>query len=396
MNDFQFYYPANVTFGRDAELKVGETAKTYGSKVLLHYDAGDFLEESGLLARVRESLQQAGCTIVELGGVRPNPRVSLMRQGVEICRNEGIDCVIGVGGGSTMDSSKAICVGAYGDKDILEYCGKPFTVEGKLPLIVIPTMSGTGSEISICAMICDDESTPEVKYSILDFNLIPDATLYNPALQFSLPANQTASGCMDIISHTLTTWFTDTPNVYIGDRLGESVIETVMHYAPIAIEHPDDYDARSQIAVASSLAVILMIGYDRQGREVSHTIENGFTTMHMIAHGTGLAILTPALMKYTYKRDLPRFALFATRLMGVENDPFDIEGTAREGVIRFEQFIRDRLKLPTRMSDIGLAESTDVDVLIERIKQGQGFPLNPGSVYELSEEDVRNIYELAR
>lgn len=396
MNDFQFYYPANVIFGHDAELKVGEAARAYGKKVLIHHDGGAYLETSGLLPKVRESLKAAGCEIFELGGVRPNPRITLMREGVALCRKEGIDCVVGIGGGSVMDSSKAICIGTVGDKDIWEYCGKPFCVEKKLPLIVIPTMSGTGSEISICAMICNDTLNPEEKRAILDFHVIPEVTLYNPELQYSLPKNQVASGCMDIISHTMTTWFTDTPDVFIGDRLGEAVMETVIKYAPVALENPTDYNARAQIAVASSLAVILMVGYERQGREVSHTIENAFTTMHMIAHGTGLAIMTPALMKYTYKRDIPRFALFANKIMGVPVDPFDLEATAKEGIVRFESFIKERLGLPTRMSDLGLAEKTDVEQLISFIKSGNGFPLQAGSAYELTEEDVRAIYELAK
>ena len=396
MKDFQFTYPVNVTFGKDAETKVGEAAIKFGKKVLIHHDSGAYLEESGLLPRIRESLKAAGCEILELGGVRPNPRLSLMKEGMEICRKEGIDVVIGVGGGSVMDSAKAIAVGAKFEGDIWDICLWKAQANTRLPLILIPTMSGTGSEVSICAMIVNDELTPEVKRGMISFNVLPDVTLINPELQYSLPRNQVASGCMDIISHTLTTWFTDTPDVFITDRMAEGVIETVVKYAPVALENPTDYNARAQIAMAASLAVVFMVGFDRDGRDACHTLENGFTTMHMIAHGTGLAIIVPAWMKHVYKRDVQRFALFANRIMGVTVDPFDLEGTAREGVIRFEQYIKDRLGLPTRMSDLGLAEKTDIDALVELVCNNNGGCVNAGSPYELTRDDIRAIYELAK
>ncbi len=396
MKDFQFYYPANVIFGKNAETKVGENAVKFGKQVLIHHDGGEYLETSGLLPRIRESLKAAGCEVFELGGVRPNPRLTLMREGVTLCRKEGIDCIVAVGGGSVIDSAKAICMGAANDEDILYFADNFFSVQKKLPLIAIPTMSGTGSEVSVCAMVCNDTVQPEEKRMILGNAVLPEVTLCNPELQYSLPKKQVASGCMDIISHTMSAWFTDTEDVFISDRLGEIAMETVVKYAPIALENPTDYNARAQIALASELAIVYMVGYDRDGREASHTIENAFTTMHMLAHGTSLAILTPALMKYTYKRDIPRFARFAHTIMGVPVDTFDLEATAKEGVVRFENYIKDRLGLPTRMSDLGLDEKTDIDQLIESVRKNNGFPLNKGSVYELSEDDVRAIYELAK
>ena len=401
MKDFNYFYPTDVTLAHDAECQAGAKAAQFGKKALIHFD-GDFLEANGVLPRVRQSLKDAGVEYYELGGVRPNPRVTLMRKGVEICKENDVDVVIAIGGGSTMDSAKGICMGAANpDKDILDFA-VPFSCEKSLPMIAIPTMSGTGSEVSICAMVCDDLAEPEVKYGILSFAIMPNATLVNPELQYTLPPRQVASGCMDIISHTMTAYFTDTKNVYFSDRLGEIIMETVMKFAPMALETPDNYDVRAQIAACAMEAIVYMVSYDRDSREVSHTIENPFTVMHMLPHGTSLAVITPALMKYTYKRDVGRIAQFATRVMGVTPDTQDLEWTAREGIARFENFIRDRLHLPVRMSEVvtrdnkDVAGTTDIDALIENIKASRGFPLNPGSVYELSEDDVRAIYELAK
>lgn len=397
MNNFEMYYPCDYVFGKDVELEAGKRASQFGKKVLLHYDGGDFLEKSGLLGRVRDSLKAAGMEVYELGGVRPNPVLSLMRKGIELVKKEGIDVVVGLGGGSTMDSSKMICMGAAYDGDVLDL--KPFGACKKmLPLIVIPTMSGTGSEISICTMVCNDEVEPEEKFGILSFAIIPTVTLMNPELQYTLPKKQIAAGCMDIISQVMNTYFTETTGTFLTDRMDEAVMETVVKYAPIALENPTDYDARSQIALAASIGAYFMIGYDRNGRESGHTLENPVTTTHHLAHGQGLALVTPAIMKYTYKRDIPRFARWANTVMGVPVDTFDLEKTAVEGIKRFEDFIKYRLGLATRFEELGIGSDEDIERYVELVRKGSwsGFPLQGGSPYELSEEDVRAIYKLAQ
>ncbi len=397
MKNFEMYYPCDYVFGKGVELEAGKRAAKYGKKVLLHYDGGDFLEKSGLLQRIRDSLTEAGCEVFELGGVRPNPRLSLMRKGIEICKAENIDCVVGVGGGSTMDSSKMICMGAVYDGDVLDLA--PFgACTKKLPLVVIPTMSGTGSEISICTMVCNDEVEPEHKFGILSFAIIPEVTLMNPELQYTLPKKQIAAGCMDIISQVMYAWFTDTKDTFLTDRLGEAVMETVVKYAPIALANPTDYDARSQIALAASIGAYYMVGFDRNTRESGHSLENPVTATHHLAHGQGLALVTPAIMKHTYKRDIPRFARFAHVIMGVPIDTFDMEKTAWEGVVRFEDFIKNRLGLATRMSELGIGTDEDIETYVELVRSGSwnGFPIQADSPYALSEEDVRAIYKLAQ
>lgn len=395
MNPFTFQYPVKVVFNPEAENQVGQEALAFGKKVLIHHDSGAYLEDSGLLPRVRKSLDEAGVSYIELGGVRPNPRLSLMREGIELCRKEGIEAVIAIGGGSVMDSAKTIAMGAVYDGDVWDFALWKAQVKDTLPVITIPTMSGTGSEVSCCAMVCNDEVEPEDKRGIITMAIVPKVALINPSLQASLPKKQVASGCMDIISHTLTTWFTDTQDVYITDRMMEGLIESVIKYAPVVLENPSDYQARSQIAMAASLAVVFMCGFERNSCGADHAIENPLTTMHHLAHGTTLAIICPAWMRYVYKRDLPRFVQFANRLMGVPVNPFDMEGTALEGIVRFEQFIKDRLGLPTHMSEIGV-ENSDIDFLANVVTNNGTTTVGGEGPYKLDIDDVKKIYEIAK
>ncbi|MDL2220845.1 iron-containing alcohol dehydrogenase [Eubacteriales bacterium OttesenSCG-928-N14] len=394
MKDFVFEYPIKVVFGHDAEVQAGpEAARLGGKKALIHHDSGAYLEESGLLPRVRKSLEDAGLTVVELGGVRPNPRLSLMREGIKLAKEEGIDVVVGIGGGSVLDSSKTIAVGAKYDGDVWDFATFKAQIKDRLPIIAINTMSGTGSETSICAMVVNDEGEKEDKRGLFGMEVLPNVALINPALQFSLPPKQVASGAMDIISHTLTTWFTETEGVYLTDRLAEGLIETVLKYGPLALRDPEDYNARAQIAASAALAVVLMVGYDREGRDICHGLENPVTTMHLLAHGTGLAIMYPAWMKMTYKRDLPRFVQFANRLMGVPVDPYDPEGVAWQGILRFESFIKDQLGLPTRMKDIGIHDKTDIEMLADRATQNGTQTMGAGK-YALTRDEVLELYKM--
>lgn len=394
MNPFVFQYPVKVALGPDTEDSVGEQALVFGKKVLIHHDSGAYLEDSGLLPRIRNALERAGITYFELGGVRANPCLSLVRKGIELCRREKIDCLIAVGGGSVMDSAKTIAIGVLYDGDVWDFACHKAKVAQSIPLIAVPTMSGTGSEVSICAMICNDEVEPEVKRAIFSYEIIPKVTLINPSLQYSLPPRQVASGCMDIICHTLTAWFTDTSDVYLSDRLMEGIIETVMKYGPIALENPTDYQARAQIAAAAPLAVVFMCGIDRKGCGGDHGIENPLTAVHHLTHGTTLASICPAWMRYVYKRDLPRFVQFAERLMGVPSDPLHPEQVALEGIVRFETFIKTRLCLPIHLRELNI-ENMDIDYLADIVTHGGTSSIGGSNAYRLDKEDIKKIYEIA-
>jgi len=356
--------------------------------VLLHHDGGEYLH--GILDEVKLSLREAGVSIVELGGVLPNPKMSLMEKGIRLCREQGIDCVLAIGGGSVMDSAKVIAFCAVNDGDITSYASYRNLSQRCLPLGAVVTTPGTGSEVSNNAMAVDDRSEPWIKYPIFQDSFRFKFAILDPALTFSLSPKQTASGAMDILSHTMERYFNGTHFADAPNRLCEANIQTTMQAVRAALQNPNDYEARANLMFASSLAQSGLLNMGVDSDWAVHGIENVVTTTFGQTHGVVLGVLTPAWMKYVYKRDVAKFAQFAVRVMGAGLDFFDLEKTALYGIDLFSDFVRS-IGLPQTLHELGVGQKDFTMLAGLATREG---PV--GAVSKLNMEDVLQIYELAK
>lgn len=387
MNNFNFYSPTFFVFGKDRENEAGKYVKRFGgSKVLIHYGSGSIVK-SGLLDRVKESLTEAGISHTELGGVVPNPRSGLVYEGVEICKKENIDFILAVGGGSVIDSAKAIAIGALYDGDFWDfYTGKK--VEKALPVATILTLTAAGSEGSTGSVITHENGM--LKRAANSDYLRPVFSILNPQLTCSLPAYQTACGATDMMAHVMERYFTNTRNVEITDRLCEGIMLTIINETPKALANPNDYEARANLMWAGMVAHNDICGVGRDQDWSTHNMEHELSGLYDVAHGAGLAVMFPAWMKYVMHQDVNRFAQFAVRVWGVEMDFQNPENTAKKGIERYEQFMTS-IGMPIRFSQLG-AKAEDIPTLVKTMALGTA---TMGSFVKLSEEDVRKIYELA-
>ena len=387
MNNFNFYSPTHFVFGKNRETEAGKYVKRFGgSKVLIHYGGGSVIK-SGLLDRVKASLAKENISFAELGGVVPNPRSGLVYQGVEICKREKIDFILAVGGGSAIDSAKAIAIGALYDGDFWDfYTGKD--VEKALPVATILTISAAGSEGSTGSVITHENGM--LKRAANSDALRPVFSVLNPELTCSLPAYQTACGATDMMAHVLERYFSNTKDVEITDRLCEAVLLTVIKETPKALANPNDYEARANIMWAGMVAHNDICGVGREQDWSTHQIEHELSGLYDVAHGAGLAVMFPAWMKYVMKHDIMRFAQFAVRVWGCEMDFQHPENTAKEGILKYEQFLTS-IGMPIRFSELG-AKAEDIPTLAKTMGLGTG---TIGSFVKLTTEDVTKIYELA-
>ncbi|MBQ4275657.1 MAG: iron-containing alcohol dehydrogenase, partial [Lachnospiraceae bacterium] len=329
MENFSFYSPTFFEFGKDAEQKAGELVKRFGgSKVLLHF-GGSSAKKSGLLDRVEESLNKAGVLFIELGGVKPNPRSGLVYEGIDICKKEKIDFILAVGGGSTIDSAKAIAAGVPYDGDFWDfYEGK--RVEVALPVGTILTIAAAGSEGSPDSVITKEEGM--LKRGASGDAIRPKFSILNPALTQTLPPYQSAAGITDIMAHLYERYLTNSKEVEVTDRLIEALLLTMKHEGPRVIENPNNYEARANIMWAGMMAHNNSCGVGRSQDWNSHTIEHELSALYDCAHGAGLAVTMPAVFRYVYKHDVTRFAKVAVRVWGCEMDYENPERTALEGI----------------------------------------------------------------
>ena len=387
MNNFNFYSPTHFVFGKNRETEAGKYVKRFGgSKVLIHYGGGSVIK-SGLLDRVKASLAKENISFAELGGVVPNPRSGLVYQGVEICKREKIDFILAVGGGSAIDSAKAIAIGALYDGDFWDfYTGKD--VEKALPVATILTISAAGSEGSTGSVITHENGM--LKRAANSDALRPVFSVLNPELTCSLPAYQTACGATDMMAHVLERYFSNTKDVEITDRLCEAVLLTVIKETPKALANPNDYEARANIMWAGMVAHNDICGVGREQDWSTHQIEHELSGLYDVAHGAGLAVMFPAWMKYVMKHDIMRFAQFAVRVWGCEMDFQHPENTAKEGILKYEQFLTS-IGMPIRFSELG-AKAEDIPTLAKTMGLGTG---TIGSFVKLTTEDVTKIYDLA-
>ncbi len=389
LQNFTFRNPTTMVFGKDTELQVGELVKQYADKCLIHHDGGAYLE--ALLNRVRKSLTDAGVEIFELGGVRPNPKLSLMREGMKMCRENNIGFVLAVGGGSVMDSAKFIALGTHFDGDPWTY--QSFTpAKNVLPHGAIVTLPGTGSEVSACSMVVNDEGPYEVKAAIFSEQMKFDFSIINPELTYTLPAKQTASGAVDIISHYMESYFTSTEDAEMLWGVAETGINTIMKNVKIALADPTNYTARANMFQAAYYPMDGAMYVGTVSDWGVHGIENPMTVTYASTHGLMLGIMTAAWMKYTYKRNLPLYTRFCVKCLGAKMDFAHPEITVMEGIANFENFLKS-IGLPTRLSEIGIDDSKFDFVAQTAVNNAMGGKV--GAVSQLSKEEVIEIYKLA-
>lgn len=388
MLNFDFYAPTYFAFGKDKESETGKLVKQFGgSKVLLHFGGGSVIK-SGLLDRVKKSLDEEGITYFELGGVMPNPRSGLVYQGIDLCRKEGIDFILAVGGGSTIDSSKAIAAGVIYDGDFWDfYEGK--TIEKALPVGTVLTIAAAGSEGSPDSVITKEEGM--LKRGASGNAIRPKFSVLNPALTQTLPPYQTACGITDIIAHLYERYLTNTEEVECTDRLIEALIMTMVHEGPRVIEDPNNYEARANIMWAGMVAHNNICGVGRSQDWTSHNLEHELSAEYDCAHGAGLAVVMPAVFTYTMNHDVKRFATIARRVWNVVDD--NDESAAKAGIEALRNYLIS-IGMPKNFEELG-AKADDIDKLAQTACFGDGS--GSGFVYgftKLSKEDVMKIYEL--
>ena len=389
MENFSFYSPTFFAFGKDAELRSGELVKRFGgSKVLIHYGGGSVVR-SGLLDRVKEALDKEGISHIELGGVKPNPRSGLVYEGIELCKKENVDFILAVGGGSTIDSSKAIAAGVLYDGDFWDfYCGK--RIEEALPVGTVLTIAAAGSEGSPDTVITKEEGM--IKRGASGDAVRPKFSILNPALTQTLPPYQTAAGITDIMAHLYERYLTNSTEVEVTDRLIEALLLTMKHEGPRVIADPDNYEARANIMWAGMMAHNNSCGVGRSQDWSSHDIEHELSALYDCAHGAGLAVTMPAVFKYVMDHNVMRFAQAAVRVWGCSMDFEHPEVTAIEGINAFAAFLRS-LGMPSNFSELG-AKEEDIPVLVKNLCYGNGRDGKIGGFVTLDEEDCTKIYKM--
>ena len=388
MLNFDFYNRTRLIFGRDAQHQVGAALAPIAKKVLLHYGGGS-IKKSGLYDEVVKSLSDAGIQWVELSGVKPNPRLSLVHEGVKLCRSEQVDLILAVGGGSAIDSAKAISNGIPYDGDFWDFFAGTAVPEKAVKLGVVLTLAAAGSESSNSCVIMQ-KSTLTKRGLNVELNR-PQFALMNPELTFSLPPYQTACGATDIMAHILERYFTNTPDVDVTDRLCEALLLTVIRAAKQALKTPDDYDARAQLMWAGTLAHNNTCGVGRVGDWASHQIEHELSGLYDVAHGAGLAVVLPAWMRYALPHDPARFAQLASRVWGVSLDLTHPERAALEGIERFENFLSS-IGMPITLRELG-AKAEDIPFLAGKTRRGPDG--KTGNFVKLDTPEIEAILRIA-
>ena len=387
MDNFQFYSPTEFVFGKGTENEAGKYVKKHGgTKVLLHFGGGSAVR-SGLLDRVKKSLEDNGIAYVELGGVKPNPRDTLVYEGIDLCRKEGVDFILAVGGGSVIDSSKAIAMGVPYDGDFWDfYSGK--SPEAALPVATVLTIAAAGSEGSGDSVITKEEGG--LKRGAGSDLIRPRFSIMDPELTCTLPPYQTACGATDIMAHVFERYFTNTTEVEITDRLCEAVLLTMIKETPRVIADPGNYQARANIMWAGTVAHTNIVGVGREQDWNSHGIEHELSALYDCAHGAGLAVIMPAWMEFVCSHNVLRMAQAAVRVWGCQMDFECPENTAREGIACFRRFLRS-IGMPINFTELG-AKEEDIPALVEKFGIGDG---TTGGFVHLSAADVTEIYRIA-
>lgn len=390
MDNFTFYTPTDYIFGRGVESQAGEqSARHLGQKVMIVFGQGS-VRRSGLLDRVEKSLSDAGVSFVELGGIQPNPIDIPVYEGIEICRREGVTGILAVGGGSAIDTAKAIAAGVLYDGDFWDfYCGKS-VIERALPVGVVLTIPAAGSEGSGNSVITKTDGMRKISIRS-PYHLRPRFALMDPELTYTLPPFQTACGVADMMAHIMERYFSPTKEVEITDRVSEGVLMAIIEEAPKVMANPHDYDARANIMWSGTLAHNGICGTGRVEDWTSHGLEHELSALYGVTHGAGLAVVFPAWLTYMANEKPAKIAQFAHRVFGVK-ETADEKADALEGVARLRRFFSS-LGLPSNFKELGI-ENPDVDTLVEKFHQNKGEA--PGGYLPLTRERSRAVYELCR
>ena len=388
MLDFNYQNGTKIHFGRNTEQDAGTLSAAHGKTVLLHYGQGS-IRESGLYDRVLLSLEKEGLRVIELGGVKPNPTVELARQGIDLCRKERIDMILAVGGGSVIDSAKAIAAGVHYDGDVWDFYSGNAEPENALPVGVILTIPAAGSESSMFTVLSNPDG--QWKKGFGHPLLRPVFAILNPELTYTLPAYQTACGASDMLAHVMERYFSNTPHVHLSDRLCEGVMKTIIEMAPLAIMDPEHYDVRAELMWAGTVAHHDFLNSGRETDWASHGIEHEISALYDIAHGAGLSIVFPAWLRYVVQENPGKIAQFANRVFGIELDFDQPDRTAMLGIEALEDFYI-KLGLPVRFCDADIDENRISEMAQKATGEG-AWTL--GTYRTLNTKDVERILQLA-
>ncbi len=393
MNSFSYRCPTRIVFGKDSIAKVAEQIKAAGGTNVLMVYGGGSIKKNGIYDKVTASLKAENITYTELSGVKPNPHLDLVRKGLEVVKTKKIDFLLAVGGGSVIDSCKAISFGSVipEDKDIWDdyFMVKGAPIPKGITLGVVLTIPAAGSEMSNSCVITNTQTNN--KRGTNSENNYPTFAIMDPQVCFSLPAFQTACGAADMLSHLMERYFSNTPDVAITDSLIEATMKIILQYGPLAIKDPQNYAYREQLMFAATMAHNNLFGCGREQDWASHWLEHELSGQYDIAHGAGLAIMTPAWMKYVNKANPMRFAQFASKVMGSNIPLTDTEALVQDGIAKLEAWFKG-LGLPTRLSELNL-DDKDFEEMATRMLTGGRTAA--GGLMKLYHEDIVKIYKLA-
>ena len=390
MENFDYCNPTRIVFGPGVRTQVGELVKPHADRVLLHYGSGS-IKRNGLYDAIAASLKAAGVAYVELGGVVPNPRLSLVREGIALCRRERIGFVLAVGGGSVIDSAKAIAMGAPHKGDVWKLFAEGTPVEQALKVGTVLTIPAAGSESSPNTVITNEEEGLKLGYGAQV--LRPVFSILDPELCLTLPPEQLANGVSDMMSHIFERYFSNTPHVDLTDALCEATLRTIMKHARRLRASPQDADAWAQIVFSGYVAHKGLLGLGRQQDWACHGMEHELSALYDVAHGAGLAVLTPAWMEYVFRDNVPLFVQFAVNVMGVEGGFREPEAVAQEGIRRLRGFYKE-MGLPSTLEGLGIG-ADKLELMAKKatkIAFGAQRPL--GGLRKLGWQDVLAIYRV--
>jgi alcohol dehydrogenase YqhD (iron-dependent ADH family) len=392
MQNFVFYAPAEIVFGRGTQKETGALLKRSAKKALLHYGGGS-IKKSGLYDEIIASIKASGVEYVELGGVKPNPRLSLVHEGIALCKKEQVDFILAVGGGSAIDSAKAIAMGVYYNGDVWDIYEQGKAIEKALPVATVLTIPAAGSESSGDTVVTNEAK--QLKYGYGSPLLRPVFSIINPELFYTLPGNQIANGVADMMSHVFERYFTNTTHTDLTDGLCETVLRTIIKNAPLVCADPQNYDAWCEIGFGGTVAHNGLVGMGREQDWACHGMEHELSAVYDVAHGAGLAVLTPAWMRYVYKTNINMFVQFAVNVMGVRGSYRDPDAIVMEGIARLSEFFRG-MGLPATLKELRIHE--DKFELMAKKASGAAFGKeNPlGGLKKLYWQDVLAIYKLAQ
>lgn len=393
IKDFNFYAPTRVVFGKSSEEKIAELVVSHhAKKVLIHYGGGS-AERSGLLDVVRNQLRQAGIDFVELGGVVPNPLLSKVQEGIALCRKEQVDFILAVGGGSVIDSSKAIGYGVNYDGDVWDFWAGKATPKQCMPIGVVLTIPAAGSEMSSSCVITKDEGL--IKRGINSDLCRCKFVVMNPERTYTLPPYQTAAGATDIMMHTMERYFSKYEDMTLTDAIAEALLRTVKDAALVVMEQPEDYRNRAQIMWAGSLAHNDLTECGTEKDFATHRLEHELSALFGVTHGAGLAAIWPSWARYVKDKHLSRFVQFAVNVMGVENDFAHPDEIAEKGIRAVEDFYR-KIGMPTNIHELLGREITsdEIEEMVNKCSRGGSITL--GAMEVLDTQAMRTIYEMAK